>query len=1507
MQEYSRLELLKPHEVSMPEPIGRPFESLGKPVKALICEEDECEFISLNRSVMAQHCNNKHKWISTRGQREVWHGIWVQTFFVAGKQKYFSVQWSKEQDDNGERAELGALEEVEYDIIQENWKNKQEKHEKDIEKIEEEAAKQDKTGWYNQTGWVEHLAKSNMKHLAHTSRLPDRDEKELQQAVKLVEAMIEICVAGLRSHNRETRRWLKSAKQAEPDVRPIGRLQNHDSQLRYAGYWKRFICYCLRVSRKAMRNREAQSIGSQMEMGNEDNLGISSDDWSDDSNSDTSYGDSDTSEDGETEEQSRDTLYDANRLFPWQDNQLELAGTLWRSIELGEDEKIQIKALLELSSTFIFQKLHNDPYKSGLVHFLAVLGIDEEMGRLRQANDYSYMLAGLVYDIRVIAAEVLLPSSEREEQSETEINNFLEQRKRYLADGSYGPMSWMLSLLAYGKHIALNHGNAGMIDWPPGEDVMTLNGKRIYMQKFKDMVLDTVTQAEHYLWEELMWCGRKERFEVPLEDIEDDVTFVKRGYSFTSNSANNLDKGLDWMLKQMLSNSKGRKLRQDTTWQLQKVKQYLKTAEKFRELLLFLVHITGGQPARGPEITSLRFKNGFLQDRNIFVMSGQMSTVTRYNKSQSQWDEAKVIPRFLPWKVGQLLVMYIAYIQPFMEMLLVEATGSGWTDYIWADNKGPWETDRMTKVISRETSRQLGIRLTTHTYRHAAAAIGRKKVSLQFAKGYQEEIGEIEEVEVEEDEDPNELAAGRGSAVGANRYGVASNIVKHLSLRSIETFRPLCEKWHEFLGLESYGRRNGKRARESGDRSVAKKMAVTTSEFQDGIGRLIDHLNSQQVAQLRAAPDDDWYFGDTTVRSPASGTPTQGTRNTGLGLEVGIQGRLDMATPQINSSPFIWPNAWSDSSPLAERQRWESRQDMGLATRKIKGLRRRITTEDELKRAIQKALQREEVSFRSKQQEEAMRAVIANETPLVVILPTGGGKSLLFLAPACLERDAGMTIVVVPYRQLTNEFMKRALGVGIECEEWKYDSTDPATLMVVSADQLINHRFLDFASRMRTKGILRRAFVDECHLAFIAHDWRPKLVYMKNVRHLQVPTIMLTATLPPSLEFEFEESMALQYARYIRASTVRVSTRYYVHECKRGELRTIAVESCKRRKAHFRQKEKGVVYCRSRDETERLAEELGCGFVHAGSIENEESISRWLEEGGFMVATSALGTGVDFPGIVFILHAGMPYGMIDYAQESGRAGRGGEEVRSVIIVEEGFIEQQERRGLVRSVDEATMVEYIKTEGCRRAVFSSYFDKEEVECADKGGMARCDRCGEGEGDMQHSERVLAEDREVIEDVLDGIANGCRSCWIADVLGRDKAEEGGVEWEHGWEGCERRKGEEAEVDRFRGRVRFDKETHSCHKCGFSQRICATGVSEREKCQWPGISMAVALAACRNVTGRGIIRRAGYKGDLDDDLEGYTRWLGWRHRARIWEELMSNAMAVVFEFLIWSESVR
>jgi hypothetical protein len=90
----------------------------------------------------------------------------------------------------------------------------------------------------------------------------------------------------------------------------------------------------------------------------------------------------------------------------------------------------------------------------------------------------------------------------------------------------------------------------------------------------------------------------------------------------------------------------------------------------------------------------------------------------------------------------------------------------------------------------RESQKRLGTRLITHDYRHIAISISREVIGEQFARGYTKETTEVEEAKVEDD-DALEMSASRGAEIGVNRYRVSVDIVKHLSSRSIDTFRPL--------------------------------------------------------------------------------------------------------------------------------------------------------------------------------------------------------------------------------------------------------------------------------------------------------------------------------------------------------------------------------------------------------------------------------------------------------------------------------------------------------------------------------------------------------------------------------------------------------------------------------------------------------------------------------------------------------------------------------------------
>jgi superfamily II DNA helicase RecQ len=326
----------------------------------------------------------------------------------------------------------------------------------------------------------------------------------------------------------------------------------------------------------------------------------------------------------------------------------------------------------------------------------------------------------------------------------------------------------------------------------------------------------------------------------------------------------------------------------------------------------------------------------------------------------------------------------------------------------------------------------------------------------------------------------------------------------------------------------------------------------------------------------------------------------------------------------------------TEERPVARKRR---RGDSGFKTA-LQPIDRegRISTtrESDVCRAIQCIFKTQNIRFQSIKQELAVHAVLDKQTPLVVVLPTGWGKSLLFMVPGCVEKG-GMTVVVVPYRALIADLVTRIRGSGIECIEWKHGETKPASVVVVSADIagdiLGDGNFLSYARLLCSKGVLRRVVVDECHLIYTSSDWRPKLAGLKNLRLLPCPIVLLTATLPPLREHELASAMLLTHATYIRASTVRPNTQYFVSWCERDKLEETAITICRRRQRELLAKgEKGVVYCQSKQRTEAIAETLGCEYYHAGIADRAERLAEWIEKGGLIVATSALGTGGRYRG-----------------------------------------------------------------------------------------------------------------------------------------------------------------------------------------------------------------------------------------------------------------------------------
>jgi hypothetical protein len=149
-----------------------------------------------------------------------------------------------------------------------------------------------------------------------------------------------------------------------------------------------------------------------------------------------------------------------------------------------------------------------------------------------------------------------------------------------------------------------------------------------------------------------------------------------------------------------------------------------------------------------------------------------------------------------------------------------------------------------------------------------------------------------------------------------------------------------------------------------------------------------------------------------------------------------------------------------------------------------------------------------------------------------------------------------------------------------------------------------------------------------------------------------------------------------------------------------------------------------------------------------------------------------------------------------------------------------------------------------------------------------------------------------------------------CWVAGARGPVR------DWQHDGRECRWRESVpiddggqldagEVACDSFRETIRYLHTSHTCHRCGISQRFCNTG-EEGGSCQWPHIAVPLARLALACGVGRNIVRRTGFEGQRGDWTE-YALWLGQTHRLRLWGELVSNSMVVISEFLIYCAQQR
>lgn len=371
---------------------------------------------------------------------------------------------------------------------------------------------------------------------------------------------------------------------------------------------------------------------------------------------------------------------------------------------------------------------------------------------------------------------------------------------------------------------------------------------------------------------------------------------------------------------------------------------------------------------------------------------------------------------------------------------------------------------------------------------------------------------------------------------------------------------------------------------------------------------------------------------------------------------------------------------------------------------------------------------------------------LANGGDCLVLIPTGGGKSLCYQIPALL-RD-GVAIVVSPLIALMQNQVAALHELGVRAAVLNSSLSQQAAaeveqkllagdydLLYVAPERLLTARFLNLIARTPVALFA----IDEAHcVSQWGHDFRPEYIQLSvlHERFPDVPRIALTATADMDTRKEIIERLGLDEARIFVSSFDRPNIRYQIIDKTNSRAQLLAFL----RTEH--PGDAGIVYCLSRKKVEETAAWLAAQGLravayHAGMSMQERSLNqeRFLrEEGIVMVATIAFGMGIDKPDVRFVAHLDLPKSIEGYYQETGRAGRDGQAANAWMVYGLGDVIQQRRmieeseaqlkfkQVAARKLE--AMLSLCETTTCRRFRILRYFGEATDDAAACGN---CDVC------------------------------------------------------------------------------------------------------------------------------------------------------------------------------------
>jgi RecQ family ATP-dependent DNA helicase len=400
-------------------------------------------------------------------------------------------------------------------------------------------------------------------------------------------------------------------------------------------------------------------------------------------------------------------------------------------------------------------------------------------------------------------------------------------------------------------------------------------------------------------------------------------------------------------------------------------------------------------------------------------------------------------------------------------------------------------------------------------------------------------------------------------------------------------------------------------------------------------------------------------------------------------------------------------------------------------------------------------------------QKPALEAIMKHESPILVVMGTGVGKSMLFQIPA-KSVSSGTTIVITPLVSLQDHMVERCQQVGISCTKWNSQRIGEmrAQIVIVTPESAVSKTFSTFLNELQGRRELVRIVFDECHTVMDSTpDFRPQMQQLGALSTREVQMVFLTATLPKHTEPEFMRIMKIkpEEVQTFRGPTTRRNIAYSAHEYAEESDETDAIcQLVGEKLEQYTAPAKIIVYGGTIERTQQLSKALGCHQYYREVGDRDEKgaiMERWQSgDGRLIVATNAFGLGIDAPDVRVVIHAGDIYQMRSYSQESGRGGRDSERSEAIVVMPAGKQKELQdkiarakarkqpwkiqsrvmRPWEVKQVEWEKMERFLSGSRCRRIYLDSEMDDRNDRKRCETGEERCDVCEGDDAEMERSE-------------------------------------------------------------------------------------------------------------------------------------------------------------------------